>query len=160
MAKTLARQEKKPKGYSQATSGDANQLMFQLGLQEVNGNDLSPVLTSSAAHIEPFDFSLFSNEDAGLSQFMQYHEAQLCQQQVVFGREGYKMYDIHSQQRQWSIVNNRGQALSGSADSCVAAFGLTGTSAAHRTPLVYEHKQNEQQKADYRAQHPKAPEVS
>ena len=155
--------QKRPKGFSSANSGDAHSLIVQLGLTEVDGNCEEPVNPPpSAPHITAFDFSLYPSEDAGIKEFMEYHQDQLSRQGAIFGRGNLAMFDIHENKHsnQWLIVSSTGQELSGTVDCCVAPYGLMPSSAANRAPVIFEHKRNDEQKEAYRKAHPTQPQVS
>ena len=143
------------RGFSKASSSDADDLLEQLELTEVLGDDLEPIVVppEHARHHPAFDYSAYRDENEGLGPLQQYHQRQLEQQHIPFGRGGFRIYDIHSQSTAWSIRSSKYQ-LSGTADLCVASHGLTIKSAAKRAFIVYEHKQTDAQKEAYRLTHP------
>ncbi len=148
------------KGFSKANSADADDLLEELQLTEVDGHDADPIVVPNDAPDSPaFDFSAYHDETAGLGKLQHYHQHQLEQHDVKFGRGGFRIYDIHSQKpAPWSISSGKWQ-LSGTADLCVASNGLFSGSAAKRAFILYEHKQTAVQKEAYRSAHPEVMEV-
>lgn len=160
--KAVENLQKRPKGFSSANSGDAHSLIVQLGLTEVDGNSEEPINPlSSAPQVTAFDFSLCPGEDAGIKEFMEYHQDQLSRQSAIFGRGNFAMFDIHENKHsnQWLIVSCIGQELFGTVDCCVAPYGLMPSLTANRAPIIFEHKLNDEQEA-YRKAHPTQPQVS
>lgn len=141
------------KGFSKANSSDAEDLLDELELTEVLGNDTEPIVVpTNVVDIPRFDFSAYPNENSALEHLLQYHQLQLEQYGASFSRGGFRIYDIHAQQKSWSIRSSKCQ-LSGIADLCVASHGLSLNSATKRAFVVYEHKQTAEQKEAYRNAH-------
>ena len=147
------------KGFSQANLSDADDVIETLQLTEVNGNETQPIVVpDDAADNLAFNHAAYPNEDAAVGAFMQHHQLQLQQHGVCFGRGSFQMYDIHTQKSPWTIRASKTQ-LSGTADCCVAAHGLSYRSAANRAGVIYTHKQSEQQKEAYRHANPDVAQV-
>ena len=142
------------KGFSKANSSDAADLLNQLELTEIEGNHTDPIVVpDGAVDSLAFDYSAYPDEDAGGTSFMKYHQDQLTQQGVSFGRGSFSLYDIRHEQSPWTIRTRKCQ-LSGTSECCVASHGLSVSSAVNRAFIVYEHKQSEEQKEKYRDTQP------
>ena len=101
--------------------------------------DGSPACTS-------FDYSKFPSEPLGNADCLAHHKAQLERFGVPFGRNGFNMYDLHTQTQLYSIQTNSGKQYRGNIDGCVAPYGLMLSSASNLCRIGFEHKQSEIQK--------------
>ncbi len=141
-----------PKDYSRVGSTQANSVLASLQIAEGVGNDLDPIVVSSAAPAsQPFDFSKYVNENAGTPDLLQHHQAELIKFGVKFGRGAFKMYDLHELQNPYPIVHD-GQEYHGGLDGGIAPYGMSISSAAKQLRVAYEHKQSNDQKQRYRQQ--------
>lgn len=147
--------QKEPKSVSKVRSQEAEKLLAALGLQEVDGHKIDPIeLPPDLAPSAEFDYSEFPNEDAGTPFLLEHHKKQLEKFGVKFGRNGFDVYDLHSIKSVYEFKSPSGQIYKGTPDGSVAPYGLFESSAALQTRILYEHKQNDQQKRKYREEHP------
>ena len=136
-----------PKGFSSVGSTEAEGILRDLSLLEVDGNDLQPiVLPKRPPKCASFDYSQYENENTGNAACLEHHKKQLETCGVPFGLGAFKMYDLHTQRSLYSIRTISGQQYNGNVDGCLAPFGLMATSAGRQCRIVYEHKQSTIQK--------------
>ena len=124
-------------------------MLAALEIMECAGNDLAPILISSITPASDcFDYAEYDNEDAGTPDLLKHHERQLTQHGVKFGRNAFKMYDLHLHQNPYPIQRD-GQGYHGGLDGGIAPFGLSVGSAAAQLRSAYKHKQSNDQKQKY-----------
>ena len=83
-------QDAEPKGFSEASSGDADALLSKMGLAQFDGNLMEPIVVPPGQPAcEEFDYSCYPTEDAGTPAFMNHHKQQLAKFGVMFGRGGF-----------------------------------------------------------------------
>lgn len=144
-----------PKSFSHVGSTEAEALLRDLDITEVAGNDEEPfTVPEGVAEASSFDYSVYAKEDGGTPFLLEHHQKQLELYGVRFGRSGFKMYDMRSNRTAYTITAPSGQLYHGTADGCLGPFGLTASSAANHARIVYEHKQNDEQKRIFRENHP------
>ncbi len=142
-----------PKEFSRVGSRQASRVLFSLELAECVGNDLDPIIVSnSAPTCQAFDYSDYSDENAGTPHLLRHHQAELIKFGVSFGRNAFKMFDLHDYKNPFPIVHN-GQEYHGGVDGGIAPFGLLESSAAAQLRVAYIHKQSDDQKQRYLGKH-------
>ena len=71
-----------------------------------------------------FDFPRFANKDAWTPELIAYHQKNLEQQGVRFGRDSFGMVDVHSQETTLTI-RTTDLDLSGGVDAGVIPYGVS-----------------------------------
>ncbi len=146
---------KSSKGFSDVGSSEAELLLADLQLDEVDGNAEEPIaLPDDAPQASNFAYEQYADENSGTPFLLDHHAEQLKPFGVRFGRGGFKIYDLHSHRNLYSITTGSGQRYSGTVDGCIAPYGLMASSAGKHSRIAYEHKQSQEQKRAYRDAHP------
>lgn len=136
-----------PKGFSSVGSTEAEDILRDLSLMEVDSNALQPIVVPKRApKCASFDYAQYENENTGIAACLEYHKEQLKKFGVPFGLGAFEMYDLHTQRNLYSIRTSSGQQYNGNVDGCLSPFGLMATSAGRQCRIVYEHKQSAIQK--------------
>ena len=87
------------KPFPQVGFTQACRVLAALGIMECAGNDLDPILISSMTPASDcFAYTEYANEDVGTPDLFRHHERQLTQHGVKFGRNAFKLYDLHLHQ--------------------------------------------------------------
>ncbi len=147
-----------PQEFSTVGSRQANRVLFSLELAECVGNILHPITVSNSAPTsQAFDYSNYSNENAGTPHLLRHHQAELIKFGVSFGRNAFQMFDLHDHKNPFPIVHN-GQEYHGGVDGGIAPFGLLDAAAQLR--VAYIHKQSDDQKQRYLGKHGDKAQVS
>jgi hypothetical protein len=145
----------RPKAFSSVGSTEAERLLEGLSFVEVDGNAMEPIdVPSTCPECEPFDYSRFVDEEHGTNACLDHHQTQLVKLGIRFGRDAFKMYDLHKKQQLYLIRTKSGQQYSGNVDGCLAPFGLMANSAANQCRIIFEHKQSSKQKEQWRDSDP------
>jgi hypothetical protein len=153
-------QAKGSKGFSDVGSTEAEGLLAELKLEEVNGNDMEPIdVPNDAPQARDFPYEEYPDENSGTPFLLDHHAEQLAAYGIRFGRGGYKTYDL-SRRNIYSFTANSGQRYSGTVDGCIAPYGLMASTACNHSRIAYEHKQSQEQKRAYREMHPEQYKVS
>ena len=100
--------------------------------------------------LEPFDYSLFPDEDTGTPDFVAYHAQQLRQCGVHIGPGGFRMHDLHKESLYHIEVD--GKRYSGGVDAGLIPHGIMPSSAGSMLRIGFEHKQSTMDKDRYRLQ--------
>ncbi|CAL8469031.1 g8572 [Coccomyxa elongata] len=141
----------KPKAFSKASSGDADALLSELNLIEVDGNVMEPIAVPPGHPVgAEFDYSCYPTEDAGTPTFMDHHKQQLTDFGVKFGRGEYEAYDLHTNTSLYSITAASGRQFNGTVDGSIAPYGFFPSSAGRSSAVIFIHKQSDAQKQAYR----------
>jgi hypothetical protein len=133
-------EKKEIKGFSSVGSTEAVGILTDLDLCEPDGNKLDPIIVPAGQpEAAPFEYSAYPNEDAGTPSLLQHHQEQLEKYGVYFGRGGFEMYNIHKK-IPYLISTPNGQNHRGTADGCLAPYGLSVESAGKQCRVLYKHK--------------------
>ncbi|EIE21715.1 hypothetical protein COCSUDRAFT_83503 [Coccomyxa subellipsoidea C-169] len=147
-------QSKSNKSFSEVGSSEVDSLLVELNLNEVDGNAVEPIIVpADAPQPGSFAYENYPDENTGTPFLLAHHQKELERHDVHFGRNDFKMYDIHSERKMYGITARSGQRYNGSLDGCAAPYGLMASSAGLHSRLAYKHKQNEAQKQIYRDKH-------
>ncbi len=80
-----------PKHFSEASPGDADALLLEMNLGEINGDLMEPIIVPPGQPVaDEFDYSRYPIEDAGTPAFIGHHKQQLTKFDVKFGRGGFE----------------------------------------------------------------------
>lgn len=135
------------KAFSAVGSTEAENLLVDLELQEVDGNAMDPIVVPAVCPTcSPFDYSQYARETDGNKPCLDHHMTQLLKHGVSFGRDAFKMYDLHKTSSLYTIRTRNGMQYRGNVDGCLAPYGLMLTSASRQSRIIYEHKQSSLQK--------------
>jgi hypothetical protein len=124
---------------------EAERVLGQLQIVEVDGNQLDPIIVSDGVECTSFDLSRYSNENAGTADLLRHHQEQLCRCGLRFGLDGYAMYDARDFKCMQFMCS--GKVFKGTTDCILAPFGLLGASAVTCMRVGFEHKQTRKQGA-------------
>ncbi|KAL0033397.1 hypothetical protein WJX77_007533 [Trebouxia sp. C0004] len=139
--------------FSSVSGTEANRLLEELQLTEVDGFAAAPVEPpAGAGDIAPFDFSKFVNEDAAASTFVEYHKEQLQSCGVRMGRSGYAVHDLHK--APLYNVQIGGRRYEGGVDGGMVPYTVQAASATKLLRIGFEHKQPTEDKATFRLNNP------
>lgn len=147
------REQSKPKAFSSVGSNEAEALLASLDVLEMDGNVVDPVvLPEDCPTCSSFDYSKYCDEAAGTGDLLAHHQVELAKMGVLFGQDGYHMYDLHKTSTLYTIKTASGRSYGGNIDGCLSPFGLMPASAARQCRIAFEHKQSAKQKQAYRDQ--------
>jgi len=97
-----------PKELSTVGSRQASAVLFSLELAECVGYELDPIIVSNSAPIcQTFDYSNCSDEKAGIPHLLRHHQANLIKFGVSFGRNAFKMFDLHDHKNPFPMLANK-----------------------------------------------------
>ncbi len=131
-------QSKSNKSFSEVGSSEVDSLLVELNLNEVDGNAIEPIIVpADAPQPNSFAYEIYPDENPGTPFQLAHHQKELERHDVHFGRNGFKMYDIHSERKMYSITARSGQRYSGLLDGCVAPYGLMASSAGLHSRVAY-----------------------
>ena len=154
--------------FSRVTATAANKLLRDLGINEVNGFEHTPLvvdegtlfssclglLYASVLHwlningysatglqdFDPFDYLQFPDEDTGTPAFLDYHTQQLRQCGVHIGLGGFKVHDLRTETLYHIEVD--GKKYSGGVDGGLTPHSIMPSSAGSVLRIGFEHKQS------------------
>ena len=163
--------------FSSVTATAANTLLRDLGVNEVNGFEHTPLaiddgmlfchclglLHGNVLHqqniqrysatglqeFDPFDYSQFPDEDTGTPAFLDCHTQQLQQCSVHIGPKGFKVHDLHKETLYHIEVD--GKKYSGGVDGGLTPHSIMPSPAGSMLSIGFEHKQSTLDRDAYRA---------
>ena len=107
---------------------------------------------AGVSDIDPFDFSQFVDEDAGMPSFVEYHQKQLQSCGVHMGRSGYQVLNLHETPMYHMQIGSK--RYSGGVDGGVVPYDVRAASAAKLLRIGFVHKQSTADKATFRMNNP------